>query len=110
MAKQITPTQARQLCDNYDTKYAELSRLIGKDDNRSCYFPLSELKDYIRYLENSGKGIDGVRIYLASYDANEKGKENQTTVFIAPTVNLVDNKNLNVLNLGDNGNPPSKKY
>jgi len=110
MAKQITPNQAKQLCDNYDLKHAELSKFIGKDDNRSCYIPLNELKDFIKYLENSGKGIDGIRIYLASYDGAEKGKENQTTVFIAPTVNEVDNKDLNVLNYGVEGMPPSKKY
>jgi len=110
MAKQISPSQAKQLCDNFNAKYAALSKLIGKDDNRSCYIPLNELKDFIHYLEESGKGIDGIRIYLASYNKTEKGKENQTTVFIAPTVNEVDNKDLNVLNYGGCGIPPSNKY
>jgi hypothetical protein len=110
MAKQITSQQAKELCNNFDSKYAELSKLIGKDDNRSAYISLSELKDYIDYIENSGENIDGVRVYLGSYSKTENGKENLTTVFIAPTSNKIDNTSLNSLNRGVCGEPPSKKY
>ena len=110
MAKQITSSEAKELCNNYDSKYAELSKLIGKDDNRSSYIPLSELKDYIDYLESSGEGVDGIRIYLGSYDKNETGKEDFTTVFIAPTKEKTDVTSLKAFNRGVYGNPPSKKY
>jgi hypothetical protein len=110
MAKQITPTQAKKLCDNFDVKYAELSKLIGKDDNRSCYFSLPDLKNYIAYLEKSNQKIDGIRIYFGSYDKTEKNKEDMTTVFLAPTSNKVDDLTLNSLNYGEGSFPPQKKF
>lgn len=110
MAKQITPTTAKSLCDNYDTKYQESSKLIKKEDNRSSYIPLDELKNYIDYLESANTNIDGIRIYLGSYDAKEKENEDLTTVFLAPTNNKIDNTMLNSFNLGIRGYPPSKKY
>lgn len=111
MAKQITPTQAKQLCDNFDAKYAELSKMIGKDDNRSISFSLEELNNYISYLENSGQHIDGIRIYFGSYDKSEKSDDaNLTTVFLAPTNGKADNMALNPLNYGFGNDPKSKKY
>ncbi len=110
MAKQITPTKATELCDNFDSKYTALTNLIGKDDNRSALFSLQELKDYIQYLEDANQKIDGIRVYLGSYGSNESKGTNLTTVFLAPTSNAVDNTSLNALNYSDEGKPPSKKY
>jgi hypothetical protein len=105
MGQQISPTKATELCDNFDTKYADLCRQISKDDNRSCYFTLKELKDYISYLEQSDNNIDGIRIYLGSH-----GSDNLSTVFLAPTSNGVDDVKLNAYNWGNGGRPPKKKY
>ncbi len=113
MSKQISPVTATQLCDNYDTKYVELCKLIKKDDNRSCLFSLTELKNYIDYLEKSSSNIDGIRIYLGSYK-NNKGPQKAisndlTTMFLAPTSNGIDNTKLNAFNFVDPRIPP-KKY
>ena len=114
MGKQITPKQAATLCNNFDTKYQNLCKLINKDDNRSVLFSLEELKQYISYLEDANMDIDGIRVYFGSY-ANGEGPEkkesdNMSTVFLAPVSNDVDNTKLNVLNWENNGNPPQKKY
>ena len=105
MAQQIKPKEAKTLCDNYDDKYNELSKLIGTDDNRSGYLTLQELKDYIDYIENAGENIDGIRIYLGS-NADTK----LTTMFIAPTSQEKDNTTLDALNRITGGYPPKKKY
>lgn len=112
MANQISSTEAIQLCNNYDTKNSNNKNLIGKDDNRSCLFTIQELKDYIKYLEDSGNNIDGIRVYIGAYSNNQSRTSNNelTTVFLAPTSNGVDNTKLNALNWGEIGNPPKKKY
>lgn len=105
MGKQITPTEAAKLCDNFDSKYSKLCDFIGKDDNRSVLFSLQELKSYIDYLENNNGEINGIRVYLGSYD-----NTNLTTVFLAPTIDGTDDTSLKVLNFGDPGDPPKNKY
>ncbi|MCF6350048.1 MAG: hypothetical protein L3J23_03335 [Flavobacteriaceae bacterium] len=104
MANQITSAEAAQLCDNYDARCTKYKNLISKDDNRSCLFTIKELKDYIDYVEKTGKNIDGIRIYIGAYS------NNLTTVFLAPTSNGVDNTKINSLNFGNGGRPPKKKY
>lgn len=112
MASQISSIDATQLCDNYDAKNTKNKNLIGKEDNRSCLFTIQELKDYIKYLEDSGNSIDGIRIYIGAYSNNQSRSSNNelTTVFLAPTSNGVDDTKLNAFNLGEAGNPPKKKY
>ncbi len=107
MGKQITPKEAGTLCDNFDTRYAELSKLIKKDDNRSVLFSLQEIKNYINYLENAKTNVDGIRVYFGAHDAKDGGL---ATVFLAPTQGGEDDKSLNCLNYGANGNPPFNKY
>jgi len=105
MGKQITPNEAAKLCNNFDSKYSNLCDFIGKDDNRSVLFSLQEMKSYIDYLENQNGEINGIRVYLGSYDDT-----NLTTVFLAPTINGADDTTLEVLNVGETGNPPKSKY
>jgi len=105
MGQQITPTKATELCNDFDAKYAALTNLIKKDDNRSVLFSLEEIKEYIAYLEKSNASIDGIRVYFGSYKSS-----NTSTVFLAPTSKGVDDTKLNALNLGGDGVPPSKKY
>ncbi len=107
MGKQITPKEAETLCDNFDARYTELSKLIKKDDNRSVLFSLQEIKNYINYLENAKTNVDGIRIYFGAHDAKDGGL---ATVFLAPTQGAKNNKNLNCLNFGVGGVPPIDKY
>jgi len=105
MGKQIKPSKATVLCNNFDAKYNALTNFIEKKDIRSSLFTIQEIKDYIKYLESSSEEVDGIRIYLGSYEDT-----NLSTVFLAPTLNGVDNIKLNALNLSSNGIPPNKKY
>ena len=97
MGKQITPTEATTLCDNFDKKHEALCK-ITPDDNRSSLFTIEELENYINYLKESEKGIDGIRIYLGSYGEDMDKKSNKTTVFLAPTKKGEDNTTLNSFN------------
>ena len=105
MAKQIKPSEAVALCDNYDAKYNELTKLIGKDDNRSVLFSIKEIRDYLDYVENANADIDGLRVYLGSNSDTKL-----STVFFAPTSSGKDNTELNAFNIGELGIPPRKKY
>ena len=105
MAKQIKPSEAIELCDNFDSKYNDLTTLIGKDDNRSVLFTIKEIRDYLDYVENANAGIDGLRVYFGSYKDTKL-----STVFFAPTSSGKDNTELNALNLGEVGMPPKRKY
>ena len=111
MGKQITPQQAEDLCNNYDAKHSDLTRVIGKDDTRSILFSLTELKNYINYLEKSKENVDGIRIYLASYNDNESKvtDNNLTTIFLAPTFQSNDNTKINAYNVGGIGKGKYKK-
>lgn len=105
MGKHITPSEATSLCDNFDFKNTALTSLIKKDDNRSSLFSLTELKNYIDYLENQPDSIDGIRFYLGSYSDT-----NLTTLFLCPTENGVDNTSVDAYNFGVQGTPSNKKY
>ncbi len=105
MGKKITPNEAEKLCNNFDSKYNTLCTFLGKDDNRSVLFTIQEIKNYINYLENQDAEVNGIRIYLGSYDDTHL-----TTAFLAPTVDGVDNTVLDVLNFGTSGQPPKSKY
>ena len=83
--KQIPSKKAAELCNNFDAKHNELSKLIKKEDNRSILFSLEELKKYITYVETKNKEVDGIRVYLAS-----NKETNLTTVFLNPTINGKD--------------------
>ena len=103
--KKITSNEAIKLCNNFDAKHTELTKLIKKEDNRSVLFSLEELKNYITFVEEQSDTIDGIRVYLGS------NKETQlTTVFLCPTEKGKDNTLIEAYNMGTTGNPPSKKY
>ncbi len=105
MGQQISKESAETLCNNYDTKQENLTKLIGKKDNRSVGFSISEVREYLDYIEKDGENINGVRVYLGSNNETKL-----TTVFLAPTSNGVDNTSLNAFNMGSNGTPTNKKY
>ena len=106
--------------------------ILGKPDNRSAWWSLTDLKNYIAYAENQAKNLkytmDGIRVYLAAHPNELNG--GFTTVFIAPTGykskaegSMIDGDSQNIgdggsgdipgadpLNRGGNGNPPNANY
>ena len=129
-ANTITVKKAKELSNNFDVRHDTISALIGKPDNRSSWHSLAELEQYIAYIKkegaNKGLDVDGIRIYFGAYGPNEEGRENYSTLFLVPTVKATtvpgvknfaavsgdsgDTEELQPLNLGNQGNPPSNKY
>jgi hypothetical protein len=127
----ITKEQAVELSNNYTLRYDSVSRVIGKEDNRSTWYSLEELKNYIAYVEAQGKAqgymVDGIRFYIGAYgvDYKDAAKQNLTTIFLAPTGMKMGTMNersmssnqsspditeIDAYNLGQNGWPPHKTY
>jgi len=130
-AHAISVNRAKMLSNNYTARYDSISRIIKKEDNRSTWYSLKELKTYIAYIEAQGKeqgyAVDGIRFYLGAYSADNKNpkKQNETTIFLAPTgkkINANVNKSkreslaspdiltIDAYNFGDPGWPPHKEY
>ena len=126
----ITVKKAKELSNNFDQRYKAMSEVIGKDDNRSGWYSLGELEQYIAYIKKEGAAkkldVDGIRIYFGAYGPNESGRENYATLFLVPTVKSNidanvkgfapvanqsnDTDQIEPLNWSDLGNPPKKKY
>ena len=127
----ITKSRAIELCKAHDKKHAAISRLINTQDNRSTWYSLEELKEYIAYIEMQGRekgyNVEGIRFYIGSYPENDRasGESNSTTVFLAPTgtkataqkamaisqnTSSPDITEIEPLNFGGTGWPPHATY
>lgn len=127
----ITKERAIELSNNYTARYESISQLINKEDNRSTWYSLEELKNYIAYVETEGKkqgyAVDGIRFYIGAYGVDDKNleKQNFTTIFLAPTGNKIgsmtersmspntnsqDIVTIDAYNFGEHGWPPHSVY
>ncbi len=104
--------------------------MAGRPDNRSSWWSLEDIKNYLTYAENQadslGYTLDGIRIYLGVYAGNApNGKADYSTVFWVPTgkksksegnflnISMFDGGNIpggDPLNDGSNGNPLGGGY
>ncbi len=130
-AHAISKERAITLSNNYTARYDSINRIIGKEDNRSTWYSLKELKAYIAYIEAQGKeqgyAVDGIRFYLGAYGVDDKNpkRQNETTIFLAPTGKKIgamtersmstnptspDIITIDAYNFGGNGWPPSGVY
>ncbi len=137
MAKRISKERAIELFKAFkDTKSKELNKIVKnisngkhKEDAVSSWFSLNDLEDYINYLKTNDPNVNGVRIYLGAYSDKVKPKKDDeclTTVFMVPTkpgtstglaekstmvsstsTDNEDDPNLEALNGGTIGEPPS---
>lgn len=123
----ISPTKAIKLDKNFNKRHALIKKELGIDDNRSSWYSLTDIKNYLVYAENQAKDLgatmDGIRIYLGAYEDNAL-----TTMFLVPTSRTKiqkggssilemfaqgessDLKGADVLNDGGAGHPPSANY
>ncbi len=126
----ISKKRAIALSNNYTARYDSISRIIGKQDNRSTWYSLKELKDYMAYIEAQGREqgytVDGIRFYIGAYGAENKDpkKQNFTTIFLVPTgkkANVQTDRNsdnptspdinsIDPFNFGTGGWPPHSTY
>ncbi|WP_439151843.1 hypothetical protein [Winogradskyella sp.] len=127
----ITPKEARTLDEAYNIKYSVINDSLFKKsttgDNRSSWWSIDDIQNYINYAENQagelGYTMDGLRLYLGSYPGT-KGETGLTTMFFIPTgsesvaqgslFTLPQGSNdipgANGLNLGEDGHPPGANY
>lgn len=123
----ITPERAMELDKNFNERHALIKNELGIDDNRSSWYSLKDIQDYLVYAEDQAKDLgatmDGVRIYVGAYE--DKGL---TTMFLVPTASSKmqkgssspfgmftqggsgDLNGADVLNMGGAGYPPSANY
>tara|TARA_R110000850_G_scaffold150497_1_gene273172 strand:- start:65410 stop:65766 length:357 start_codon:yes stop_codon:yes gene_type:complete len=110
--KCIPVDTAKTLHENWiNTRQEAIDRAIGEEDNRSCFYTVAELKEYLDYVTEMSNEQNitnpGIRLYFAAYnqDSNKKA-----TIFLAPTVgdthNTENNYNIDPFNFGSAGHPP----
>ena len=130
----ISPAEAKELNQQFvKTRSKELDKIVEKLDNKpnkkdalSTWFSLEEIKNYIAYVESNAPDANGLRIYFGAYKtkSGNADKSNVTTVFMVPTTESKgsmqkdglgggdpsDIGDLEGLNSGSLGNPPSATY
>ena len=129
----ITPKQAMTLDQAYDARYKLISdSIVTREggDNRSVWFSLKDVRDYLNYAQNQTKELgytmEGVRIYMGAYPIDSKLGAGYTTVFMVPTGSESLSEGSSAffnmkraggdipggdgLNDGMTGNPPSANY
>jgi len=131
----ISPTKAKELNQQFiKTRSKDLNKIVKKEsgdlkkeDAISCWFSLEELKNYITYVENEAPEVNGLRVYFGAYSNTDKkqNKKDLSTVFFVPTKPKVevsqndkiaavsessDIDDIDALNDGTMGNPPSTQY
>ena len=127
----ITSAQAKTLDQAYNLKHSIINDSLFKGsktgDNRSSWWPLEDIQNFINYAENQagkkGYTMDGLRLYLGSYP-NSNGDTGLTTLFFIPTGykntsegSMIpfqggsgDIPSAEGLNKGGNGQPPQANY
>jgi len=132
----ITKEFAKQLNVNYNNKKASLTaKKPQKEDANAIWYSLEELENYIHYIKTNGAkegyNVDGIRFYFGVYPEDEKHgeKAGMTTLFLVPTGKKTagdqakiqsfafaqetlssDIENLEPMNYGNIGRPPSLIY
>ncbi len=87
----ITPAQAKVLNNNWTKgRKKAVDSAAGRPDNRSSWWSLKDIRDYLEYAENQtkelGYSMNGIRIYLGVYEGNApNGKADYATLFWVPT-------------------------
>ena len=87
----VTPAVAKNLNDNWTNKLKNaVDSAAGRPDNRSAWWSIEDIEDYITYSRNQVDGLgyelDGLRVYLGVYPGNApNGKADYQTMFIVPT-------------------------
>ena len=101
-------------------------KAAGKVDNRSAWWSVEDIQNYIAFAENQvgqmGYTMDGIRIFLGVYPGNSANdRDDYTTMFMAPTGKKGGSttqagaqsptiEGADVLNDSPTGHPPGSGY
>jgi len=127
----ISPAKIRSLTQEYNERYNIINDSLFKGsktgDNRSSWYKLEDIDNYLTYAKQQAKDsscvLNGLRLYLGAYPTID-GELGLTTLLFVPTgyenksegsfFSLQggggDLKKLDGLNMGGNGNPPNANY
>ncbi len=119
----ISQNEAKKLCQNFlDTKAAAMDKIVGKEDANAIWFEIKDLEDFLSYAKreanNQKETVNGIRVYLGSYDTTHENKDlaGRTTIFLSATIagieklgNALD-LNAEAFNMGGLGVPPKRIY
>lgn len=120
----ITPDEAKVLDQAFDSRHKLISEdIVKRPDNRSSWWSLQDMKDYLEYAEAQvkelGYEMNGLRVYLGAYPDTKEGP-GYTTMFMVPTADTSKGKDggglksdvpgADGLNGGAPGRPPSANY
>ena len=121
----ITPTEIETLTQAYDDRYNAINSVVfsgtGVKDNRSSWFSLDDLRNYLTLVEGQAKTagftMDGVRIYPGAHPGDGEAPGLSTFLFV-PTGYRTgeegggsgDLTEGNGLNKGTDGEPPFSNY
>lgn len=120
----ITPDEAKALDQAFDSRHTLISNdIVKRPDNRSSWWSLQDMKDYLEYAEAQvkelGHEMNGVRVYVGAYPETKEGP-GYSTMFIVPTANIPQGKDgggensdvpgANGLNRSQGGIPPNSNY
>ena len=116
--KCITPQDAKKLFSHWRKTRGEAIRShIGEHDTCEFILNISELREYLEYVEDESKkqGIldPGIRLYFGAYD---KSTSNKATFFMSPTKGKTlsrggdddNNYDIDAWNLHGGGEPPTQ--
>ena len=124
----IKPAEASALDKAFNSRHQLISdSIVGRPDNRSAWWSLSDLESYIHHAKNQAKtlnhDLNGFRMYLGAH-ADSGGQVGYTTIFVVPTGDPTlpagssgfappgtgDITGADGLNLGGEGHPPQANY
>nr|WP_321225724.1 hypothetical protein [uncultured Psychroserpens sp.] len=110
----ITPDEITELTQAYNPRYDTISNTIFKDvpggDNRSSWYSLKDLRDYLTIAEQKANDLkynmDGVRLYLGAHPPVDN-IPGYTTLLFVPTGTAMtsEGKMINLAVQGGGGSP-----
>ncbi|OBX21748.1 MULTISPECIES: hypothetical protein [Bizionia] len=127
----ITAKEAMTLDQAFNSRHELISdQIVMRPDNRSAWWSVEDIKNYIKYAENQshelGYRMDGLRLYLGAYPDSPKEGVGYTTMFFVPTGTQALSEGSSMpfhfkrkggdipggdgLNMGGDGDPPSANY
>ncbi|WP_442845530.1 hypothetical protein [Leeuwenhoekiella sp. H156] len=130
----VIPIKQAKLLDRTfkETRQPALAEKLGVEDNRSCWWSIDDLEDYIAYARAEalaqGYELSGLRIYTGAYPKSHSDKKMAgfATMFIVPTGNSTIQQagfmlfpfsqeektdlEIDPLNMGHSRTPPSTGY
>lgn len=128
----IKPDKIKSLTQAYNQRHKIITDSLFKnaktEDNRSSWFKLEDIENYLTYAKQQAKDnnhvLDGLRLYLGAYPTLDKDNPGLTTLLFVPTGyekksegsffslqgGSGDLTGSDGLNKGGNGDPPSSNY